>query len=161
MSVNCLAYACGKEAIPPQVEGSPGWDVWCKNNETKTILSWTNLACAVVYLITVTGGRQDKKNVFRSKETIIGYGRDLLRLLTENGQGEYVGRRETLPEEGDLLICGTTADPHYVRYGDGAYKGQPAAADIQFEALVYGQAVTQYTDIAGGKRTYGIRGAFR
>ncbi|SCY15121.1 hypothetical protein [Desulfoluna spongiiphila] len=161
MPANCLAYACGREEIPSAIEGCPGWTVWCKNNEKKATLSWGYLACAVVYLATVTGGRPDKKNVFRSKETINGYGRDLLRLLTGKSDGEFLRGRDRIPAEGDLLICGTPADPHYVRYTDGLYTGQPATADIQFEAMVHGDSLTQYTDIAGGKRVYGIRGAFR
>lgn len=161
MPANCLAYACGREEIPMAVEHCPGWEVWCKNNEKKKALTWGYLACAVVYLATVTGGRPDKKNVFRSKETINGYGLDLLRILTGKNDGQYLSARGRIPEEGDLLICGTPADPHYVRYADGTFTGQPAAADIQFEAVVTGETLMQYTDIAGGRRNYGIRGTFR
>ncbi len=115
----------------------------------------------MVFLVTATTGRRNLENTFRTKAEQIVAGGGLLCILTGINTGVYTAGKAAVPADGDILICGTTIKPHYVRRINGAYVGQPSTVDVQFPATVSGNILTQETDNVGGKATYSIIGYFR
>lgn len=164
MATNCLAYVCGTNTIAARTAESRGWSIWCKNNKEKETLSWAHLACAVVYLTTVPTGKRNTADIYYAKAAVIQTGRDLLRKLADRTDGDHNSGLNADPQADDILICGTTTDPHFVKYvvtpENQQYMGQPAVIDESFPAAVKAPKLEQELT-AGGKKSYNIRGYFR